>query len=78
LKSSGPRTDPCGTPESTSKGDEIIPPIRTCDNNNNNNNNNNGNVSYSSFGYDRYTRIGVKRYFKIFKEFRSFSCGTRD
>jgi hypothetical protein len=24
LKSSGPRTDPCGTPDSTSKGDEII------------------------------------------------------
>jgi hypothetical protein len=36
LKSRGPKTDPCGTPESTTKGDERIP-----DNNNNNNNNNN-------------------------------------
>jgi hypothetical protein len=32
LNSKGPKTDPCGTPESTAKGDD----------NNNNNNNNNG------------------------------------
>jgi hypothetical protein len=29
LKSRGPRTDPCGTPDNTSKGDEIVSPIRT-------------------------------------------------
>jgi hypothetical protein len=30
LKSRGPRTNPCGTPESTWKGDETVPEIRTC------------------------------------------------
>jgi hypothetical protein len=29
LKSRGPKTDPCGTPESTTKGDERIPETRT-------------------------------------------------
>jgi hypothetical protein len=29
LKNRGPKTDPCGTPESTTKDDERIPERRT-------------------------------------------------
>jgi hypothetical protein len=29
FKRTGPKTDPCGTPENTTKGDEIIPETRT-------------------------------------------------
>jgi hypothetical protein len=31
LKSKGPRTDPCGTPERTSKGNEKVSKMRTDD-----------------------------------------------
>jgi mRNA-degrading endonuclease RelE of RelBE toxin-antitoxin system len=31
LKSRGPRTDPCGTPKRTSKGDEKVFMVRTGD-----------------------------------------------